>query len=240
LSPRDHTAAFSSEGDGRSRTTTRTGEAVPWRSDDSHIVTIIDADEYHIVSGGSFAIRMLLDAKLWSGFGSATSSRPPLIVRHGFDRAVTTAPTRAPRTAIQEAIAEIRALSRLTNEEIAPLAGVSRRSVQAWVAGAPISARKDHRVRALCEAIRALAAPDPQMTRHRLFERLPGNVRAYDLLAEELFNEAVDLALGRRTTTALPVASQAQDLPAQLDHHEGYVDIPPERLNRRFSKRLRR
>ena len=78
------------------------------------------------------------------------------------------------------------------------------------------------------------------MTRRRLLDHTPGNVSAYDLMAEGRFGEAVDLARGRREAVPTPAAPQAHDLASQLDHHEGQVELPPGRLDRRFSGRLRR
>lgn len=53
------------------------------------------------------------------------------------------------QTAAQQLAHELRRVSGLTNEEIAPLAGVSRRSFHAWLAGGAISARKEMRLRRL-------------------------------------------------------------------------------------------
>ena len=237
---RGSTAAFTSPGDKRVSMPIRTGQpALRW-PEDSVLLTFAGSDDDHyVISDGSFGARMFLEASLWHGVSCATSSRPPLLIRHIAKPKATWA-TSTPRTAAQEAIAEIRSISGLTNEEIAPLVGVSRRSVQSWLAGERISARKDQRLRTLRDAIRALAAADPEMTRRRLLNHTPGNVSAYNLLAEGRFGEAADLALGRRAAAALPAGSQAQNLAAQLDHYEGHVELPPERLDRRLSGRLRR
>jgi hypothetical protein len=184
---------------------------------------------------------MMLENHLLFGTGpETTSSRPPLIVQHVSEGPVPTAPFRADHTAAQAAVAEIRVVSGLTNEEIAPLAGVSRRSLQAWVAGEAISARNEQRLRSLLDAIRRLATADPHKTRARLLDRESGNVRVYDLLAEARFEQAIDLASGRRTDTPAPAAPQAQDLYAQLSHIEDRVELTPGRLDRRFSGRLQR
>jgi hypothetical protein len=210
-------------------------------ADGSVLATVVAADNCIYSRHSWLALRMLLDASLWQAPGSTTYSRPPLLIRRTPTKPLGMIP-RAPAslTPAQEALAEIRSVSALTNEEIAPLAGVSRRSVQAWVAGESISARKEQRLRALLDAIRDLDASDPKRTRRRLFDHMRGNVSTYDLLAEGRFNEAVNLAADRRTATASPAQTQSQDLAAQLDHHEGHIELPPERLNRRFSGRLRR
>ena len=143
------------------------------------------------------------------------------------------------RTPAQLAIIELKALSGLINEELAPLLGVSRRGMQKWVAGEPISARRDQRLRALLEAVQDLNCGNPTDTRARLLRRSPGDVRPYDLLAEGRFEAAVDLALGR--TRSLPPARESvDDLAAQLDRREDRVNTPPGRLNARLSGRVKK
>jgi DNA-binding transcriptional regulator YiaG len=215
-----------------------TGEPFGAISDQKVLVTLISGI-YRTISEGTLAARMMLENRLLLGTGQATSSRPPLIVRSLQERPTEVTPS-DPQTVAQAAIAEIRAVSGLTNEEIAPLAGVSRRSLQAWIAGEPISARKEQRLRGLRDAVRGLAGADSQITRARLLDRVPGNVRAYDLLAEGRFEQAIDLALDRRSNTPAPPALQAHDLYAQLNHIESRVELAPERVSRRFSGRLRR
>jgi DNA-binding transcriptional regulator YiaG len=234
---RGSTAAFSSPGDKRTSMPIGTGEPVYRWPENSVLLTF--EDDYYVVSDGSLWARMYLEASLWHGVNSATSSRPPLL-RQLIAKLNAPRATPTPLTAAQEAIAEIRSISGLTNEEIAPLVGVSRRSVQSWLAGERISARKDQRLRMLRDAIRALAAIDSETTRRRLLNHAPGNVSAYNLLAEGRFSEAEDLALGRHAAVASPASSQAQSLAAQLDHYEGHVELPSERLDRRLSGRLRR
>jgi DNA-binding transcriptional regulator YiaG len=242
LCQRDSTAAFSSPGDARASMPVRTEQpAFRWLGKDSVLLTLVGSDDDHyVISGGSLEARMFLEDSLWQSVGCTTSSRPPFLIRRVAEKHAATWATPTSRTAAQEAIAEIRSISRLTNEEIAPLVGVSRRSVQSWLAGERISARKEQRLRTLCDAVRALAAANPEMTRRRILDRTPGNVSAYDLLAEGRFGEAADLALGRRTAAALPASSQAQSLAAQLDHYEGHTELPPERLDRRLSGRMQR
>lgn len=175
----------------------------------------------------------------WSN--RVTSSPHVLVAEHQSASVVQYEPNpAAPCTAAQRAVAELRALSGLTNEEIAPLAGVSRRGLQAWIAGTAISARKEQRLRALVEAVHALAGRDGTATRMRLLDRVPGCVRPYDLMAEGRFEAAVDLALGRRSGLSPVESRPVYDLAAQLDHLEDRVDVPEGRLNRRLSGRLRR
>jgi hypothetical protein len=203
------------------------------RADGSDFIVITPTDDHYVITGATLACRALL------GDDRATSSRPPLLYQP-HPEALPARSDAGPKTAAQDALAEIQAISALTNEEIAPLVGVSRRSIQAWRAGGVISARKERRLRSLLDAVRKLADITPSQTRERLLRRAPGDVSAYDLLAESRWEAAVDVTLGRRSFDAVPAGPQAQDLYAQLDRHEGYVDLPPERLDRRFSGRLRR
>jgi DNA-binding transcriptional regulator YiaG len=217
-----------------------TGQPSGAPADESVLITLI-SETRHIVSGGTLAGRMMMENHLLSGTGwETTSSTPPLIIQCISKAPIPTAPSSIHQTAAQSAVAEIRAVSALTNEEIAPLAGVSRRGLQAWVAGETISARKEQRLRSLLDTIRGLAAGDPQKTRARLLDREQGNVRVYDLLAEGRFEQALELALGHRSDTAAPAARQAQNLYSQLSHIEDHVELPPARLDHRFSGRLQR
>ena len=143
-----------------------------------------------------------------------------------------------PETPAQKMAAELRRVSGLTNEEIAPLLGVSRRSLQSWIAGDSISARKEARLRAVLDAIRQLAAGSAVETRERLLARAPHSVRAYDLLAEERYEAAIDLALGRRRPRP-PQVRASEPLDAQLDRIEDII-APAPRLNRKLSRPLKR
>lgn len=108
----------------------------------SVMATFVAADNCIYSWHSWLALRMLLNASFWQVPGSTTNSRPPLFIRRTPRMPVGIPRAPASLTSAQEALAEIRAISALTNEEIAPLAGVSRRSIQAWVAGESISARK--------------------------------------------------------------------------------------------------
>lgn len=147
-------------------------------------------------------------------------------------------PTDPPETPAQRMAAELRRLSGLTNEEIAPLLGVSRRSLQSWIAGEPISARKETRLRAVLDAVRQLAADTVIATRERLLARAPHSVSAYDLLAEERYDAAIDLATGRRRHQFAPEPG-SESLAVQLDRIEDNI-APAPRLNRKLSGPLRR
>ena len=89
-----------------------------------------------------------------------------------------------PSSHAARALARIRHASDLTIEAIAPLVGVSRRTVHNWFAGGNISQRNEERLRALAEAVEQIAAVEPATARERLMDRILGSPRLYDLLAE--------------------------------------------------------
>jgi hypothetical protein len=102
---------------------------------------------------------------------------------------------------VQALIEQVRKISGLTLEEISPLLGVSRRSLQHWLSGHQISARNEQRLRALADTLSSLpTTADPATSRHRLLQRKADGVRAYDLLAEGQFSAAVELITGRGPT----------------------------------------
>ena len=135
---------------------------------------------------------------------------------------------------------ELRQISGLTNEEIAPLLGVSRRSFQAWLAGGPISARKEARLRAIAGAVERLVGEDRAKTRSRLLQRDKYSVSAFDLLSEGRFDAAVDLALGQRKSFSSARPPATESLAAQFDRDQGSIPRSEVRLNRRLSKPVRR
>jgi transcriptional regulator with XRE-family HTH domain len=101
---------------------------------------------------------------------------------------------------VQDLIEQVRANSGLTLEEISPLLGVSRRSLQHWLSGRQISARNEQRLRALADTLCSLPAADSSNSRHRLLQRKSDGVRAYDLLAEGQFSAAYALITGEGPT----------------------------------------
>ncbi len=141
----------------------------------------------------------------------------------------------------QAAIEEVKAISGLTNEQVAPLLGVSRRSLQAWIAGEPISRGKEQRLLELRAALRALDAGDAAATYQRLIDQAPSCVQVYDLLAAGQFETAVDMATGRRRALPpRPDTPGGEDLAAQLSRLEDRVAIVEAPSTGRFSGRLRR
>ena len=144
-------------------------------------------------------------------------------------------------TQIQHLCQELRQISGLTNEEIAQLLGVSRRSFQAWLAGDPISARKEARLRAIVGAIKQMEAEDRVKTRSRLLQRDKYSVSALDLLSEGRFDAAVDLALGqRRSFSSAARQLTTESLAVQFDRDQGNIPRSGVRLNRRLSKSIGR
>lgn len=195
--------------------------------------TLVAADR--ILIGFDLVARAYLDA--WLSVVTSPPQVPSLLSKHAPAPEIVEAET----SMAQRTVTELKDTAQLTNEEIALLAGVSRRSVQAWIAGGAISGPKEQHLRSVVEAIRELAAPDAAATRARLFDRTPGCVRPYDLLAEGRFESAVALATGRIVVgrpAAVPLL--VSNLAAQFDHHEDRVDVPERSLNRNLSGRLRR
>jgi hypothetical protein len=149
-----------------------------------------------------------------------------------------------PASSTTRLLERIRHASELTIEAIAPLAGVSRRTIHSWMSGSAISQRNEERLRALAEAVEAIAEFDTGSVRERLLERVPGSVRIYDLLAEGLFTEATARGTGK-SLAPRPLAYPApRPLGSSLLAQLAPVDAPiiplggP--LDRRFAKRFRR
>lgn len=186
-------------------------------------------------------VENLMGSVLLRSFTSRTTS-PPRGIRLELLRCEPTSqPESSGSTLAQDAIKEIKALSGLTNELIAPLMGVSRRSVQDWISGEPISQRNEQRLLALRDAVRSLSTGDHASTRRRLMDQAPGRVRVYDLLAAGEFDTAVDLATGRRRSSIpRPHKTRSEGLIAQLSRLEGRVEIVEAPSTGRFSGRLRR
>ena len=141
-------------------------------------------------------------------------------------------------------IKEIRETSGLTLEMIAPLLGVSRRSIQSWKAGEPISIRKEERLRELAAAINEISRGNSRRTKDLLLERIPGVPRIYDLLAERRFDTAI--ARVNSAEKPKPIFSDQTIVFSHvpLDAQIAVVDDGPSestgQLNRRVSRRLKR
>jgi len=191
-----------------------------------------------VVAGGGILAGSQLLRDL---FGQSTAVPPATTCTLTSRSDVLSAPATRAQSLAQSAIEEIRTISGLTNEQIAPLAGVSRRSLQAWLAGEPVSQRKEERLLALREALRALSTGDSEATRRRLMDQAPGRVRVYDLLAVGQFETAVDLATGRRRAIPpLPERPESEGLVARLSRLEDAVPTVDAPSTGRFFGRLRR
>ena len=135
---------------------------------------------------------------------------------------------------------ELRQISGLTNEEIAPMLGVSRRSFQSWLSGGSISARKEARLRAIVDTVKQVATADRSTTRSRLLTREKYSVSVFDLLSEGRFDSALDLALGRRNSKSSTQANTAESLAIQFERDQSSIPRSDIKLNRRLSKPIRR
>jgi hypothetical protein len=147
-------------------------------------------------------------------------------------------------TPAARALARIKQASELTTEALAPLIGVSRRTLHLWLAGGQISQRNEERLRALAEALEAIAAVAPETARQRLMERVPGYPRIYDLLAEGRFEAAIARGTGAKPTprptiypkphaSLIPLTARLAALNDKSIPLDGSID-------RRITKRLKK
>lgn len=136
-------------------------------------------------------------------------------------------------------LADLRRSSQLTYEELAPMLGVSRRTLHNWNSGSPISARREARLRRMAEAVRTVASVSRRPIRNQLLDAQPGGLRVYDLLAEGLFQEAVDVAAGRRPHEPAPERAERDSVATQLDRRDDAVELTPGRLRSDMSRRVR-
>ncbi len=187
--------------------------------------------EPYIAGCGDLLQKAVMDAL------TLRSTASPMVFYH----AVYAAPA-VLETAAQSMVTELRQLSGLTTEEIAPLLGVTRRGVQKWVAGEAISARKEGRLRSVLDAVREISAiaGAGATTRSRLLNRPLNTVAPADLIAEGRFVEAVDAALERRSAKVGPERAESATIAAQMDQHQDSFDTPGGPLNRKLSGIVRR
>ena len=149
-------------------------------------------------------------------------------------------------TTAQELVENIRKKSGLTLEEIAPLVGVSRRSLQNWRAGGTISARKEQRLRDIADTFESLGHKNPRSLRRLIFERANHGVRAYDLLAERQFGAAYSAVTGQAapdhlvTRSWTAALSPAPSLLARLSIRDDGPSGTTGRVDLRRSRRLKR
>ena len=70
-------------------------------------------------------------------------------------------------------VAELRRLSGLSGAQLARLLGVSRRSIQAWIAGAPMAPSHAERVHLVLESVKSIEG-SPEQRRDVLFDSSDG------------------------------------------------------------------
>lgn len=73
----------------------------------------------------------------------------------------------------ESVVAELRRLSGLSGAQLARLLGVSRRSIQAWIAGAPMSPSHAERVHLVLESVKSIEG-SPEQRRDVLFDSSDG------------------------------------------------------------------
>jgi hypothetical protein len=150
------------------------------------------------------------------------------------------------QTAARSLLAQIQGRSGLTLEEVAPLLGVSRRSLQNWRAQRRISARKEQRLRHLAETLQLLPIDNASNARQILLDRAPGRVRPYDLLAEGRFDAAYTMITGASAPAHLigfsthGVLPPAPSVLARLSTRHDEPPSPAGRVDLRRSRRLKR
>lgn len=132
--------------------------------------------------------------------------------------------------------------AKLTLEELAPLIGVTRRSLQNWRAGEPISARKERRLIDTTFALERIPGASGDEKRVTLFARRTGGLRVYDLLAEGRNSAAIELA-GAASISSEPYAATAEvgfPLAVRLDQFHIPNSISEGSADLRLSRRTKR
>jgi hypothetical protein len=188
-------------------------------------------------------------ARTLEGYGTTPPSRVRLtwdnLRRPARSRFLRAAKSTLGSRAAKLLLKEIRDMSGLTLEEIAPLVGVTRRSIHHWRADRPISARKEQRLRAIRDTLDALAGKSADEIRAMLLERLPGSMRPYDLIAEGHFDVAFKLLTGRVAPESLSSSVSKRTPPpgiSVLDRLSARHDDPNPigKLDLRHSGRVKR
>jgi hypothetical protein len=139
-------------------------------------------------------------------------------------------------------INEAQSYSGLNLDMIAPLLGVSRRSIQYWKDEKKISQKNELLLRDLVDALKQISLGKPDHTRDVLLARVTGVPRIYDLLVERRYDKAIARAKNKAQSEPIlsdptlkfnsrPIADQvafADDGPAK----------PMGKLNRSVSRRI--
>lgn len=151
------------------------------------------------------ALLMPLCPSPWSGAPPSQGRRSPSVSFADYTSSTyagaewsSNAPSDDGRTA--NSVADLRALSGLTADQIGRLFGVSRRSVQNWVAGTPMAATHEERLSRLTMVVAATGS-SPEERRRKLLSSASG-VSLFHQLVSELGEDAV----------LQPVAIPARDL----------------------------
>jgi hypothetical protein len=140
-----------------------------------------------------------------------------------------------PQTNGQILVDRAKAISGLTNEELAPLCGVSRRSLQSWIAGEALSKRNETRIRQVISTVEAFGCFSSEAVRDALLSRKAYSVRSYDLIREGRFQSALDLVTNRKGAAELS-SNVLGSTPKHLDLLENVSAISSPTLDMRFSK----
>jgi hypothetical protein len=139
-------------------------------------------------------------------------------------------------------IDEAQSYSGLTLGMIAPLLGVSRRSIQNWKVDNNISEKNELQLRDLVETLKQISIGNQAQTRNLLLARVTGVPRIYDLLAERRYDAAIRLA--KSPPSNRPILS---DQTVKLNNRPianqlAYADDGPAKfkgkLNRSVSRRI--
>jgi hypothetical protein len=139
-------------------------------------------------------------------------------------------------------INEAKEISGLTLEMLAPLLGVSRRSIQYWKNGQAISERKEEQLRDLIDALKQISTGNAVETRGLLLARITGVPRIYDLLAERRYDAAALRA--KNPSNYKPILSDPtikfdhRPIEDQLSIVDDVVPANGFKLNRAMSRRL--
>ncbi len=200
----------------------------------------------HTCDHADLSVRRLGSYQLSAGLGTWSPLALKVYVagEAGGTQAISPVQSAADLSTAPSLVERVKRASGLTLELIAPLAGVSRRTLQEWRAGGRISQRNEERLRALAEAVEKIASVDPLTSRERLMERVAGTVRIYDLLSEQRYESAVARGEADRTGYRPLIHPSPSRLGLPLDAQIGTLEAPPTfldgRVDRRFTKRLKK
>jgi|GEM_PF-5232109 transcriptional regulator with XRE-family HTH domain len=93
-----------------------------------------------------------------------------------------------------ERIAQLRALTGLTAEQLGRLFGVSRRSIHNWINGSPMVAHHEERAAKLLEIVQSLPGRSPEQRRAELLDSSKGTSLFHRLVAESSKEQRLQVA----------------------------------------------